>query len=72
MLLDEMSSQCKDENYIIKHDQLGIVVSSLNVKNVMVMIQQGMANKGPHTNNSQFYITMGPTPWMDRKYVAFG
>ncbi|XP_028295744.1 putative inactive peptidyl-prolyl cis-trans isomerase-like 6 isoform X2 [Gouania willdenowi] len=32
----------------------------------------GMANKGPHTNGSQFYITLGPTPWMDRTYVAFG
>lgn len=32
----------------------------------------GMANKGPHSNGSQFYITLEPTPWMDRTYVAFG
>eukprot|EP01059_Diplonema_ambulator_P034596 TRINITY_DN7846_c0_g1_i1.p1 TRINITY_DN7846_c0_g1~~TRINITY_DN7846_c0_g1_i1.p1 ORF type:complete len:332 (+),score=60.04 TRINITY_DN7846_c0_g1_i1:51-998(+) len=32
----------------------------------------GMANDGPHTNSSQFYITLGRNKWMDRKYVAFG
>lgn len=32
----------------------------------------GMANKGPHSNGSQFYITLQPAPWMDRTYVAFG
>lgn len=31
-----------------------------------------MANKGPHSNGSQFYITLQPTSWMDRTYVAFG
>lgn len=28
--------------------------------------------EGPHTNNSQFYVTLGPMPWMDGKRVAFG
>ncbi|KAM3603421.1 uncharacterized protein V6R79_021866 [Siganus canaliculatus] len=32
----------------------------------------GMANKGPHANGSQFYITLQPAPWMDKTYVAFG
>eukprot|EP01064_Diplonema_japonicum_P009110 TRINITY_DN16574_c3_g1_i1.p1 TRINITY_DN16574_c3_g1~~TRINITY_DN16574_c3_g1_i1.p1 ORF type:complete len:329 (+),score=45.54 TRINITY_DN16574_c3_g1_i1:44-988(+) len=32
----------------------------------------GMANDGPHTNGSQFYVTLGRNKWMDRKYVAFG
>ncbi|KAF7230520.1 probable inactive peptidyl-prolyl cis-trans isomerase-like 6 isoform X1 [Nothobranchius furzeri] len=32
----------------------------------------GMANKGRHSNGSQFYITLEPTPWMDKTYVAFG
>jgi peptidyl-prolyl cis-trans isomerase-like 6 len=32
----------------------------------------GMVNKGPHTNASQFYVTLKTTPWMDTKYVAFG
>lgn len=31
-----------------------------------------MTNKGPHTNSSQFYITLNSAPWMDTKYVAFG
>ena len=47
----------KDETYSIKHDKRGIV---------------GMANRGRHTNQSQFYITLLPTPWMDNKHVAFG
>lgn len=46
-----------DENFAIKHDRAGII---------------GMANDGPHTNGSQFYITFGPAPWMDQTYVAFG
>ncbi|XP_010002654.1 PREDICTED: peptidyl-prolyl cis-trans isomerase-like 6 [Chaetura pelagica] len=32
----------------------------------------GMANKGRHSNGSQFYITLQPSPFLDRKYVAFG
>lgn len=31
-----------------------------------------MANNGRHTNGSQFYITLQPAPWMDKKYVALG
>ncbi|PRP77019.1 hypothetical protein PROFUN_15109 [Planoprotostelium fungivorum] len=50
-------SHFADENFIVKHDKAGVL---------------GMANKGPHTNSSQFYITFKPTPWMDTNYVAFG
>lgn len=32
----------------------------------------GMVNHGRNTNNSQFYITLKPSPWMDKQYVAFG
>ncbi|XP_076466137.1 putative inactive peptidyl-prolyl cis-trans isomerase-like 6 [Babylonia areolata] len=47
----------EDETFAIRHDKRGIV---------------GMANCGRHTNQSQFYIILQPTPWMDGKYVAFG
>ncbi|KAM8847264.1 putative inactive peptidyl-prolyl cis-trans isomerase-like 6 isoform 1-T4 [Synchiropus picturatus] len=47
----------EDECFAITHSRRGIL---------------GMANKGPHSNGSQFYITLQSTPWMDRKYVAFG
>ncbi|XP_074804315.1 putative inactive peptidyl-prolyl cis-trans isomerase-like 6 isoform X2 [Natator depressus] len=46
-----------DENFSIPHNKKGIL---------------GMANKGRHSNGSQFYITLQPTPYMDKKYVAFG
>lgn len=47
-----------DESFAVKHEQPGVV---------------GMANLGePHTNSTQFYITLAPLPWLDGKKVAFG
>ncbi|XP_074540685.1 putative inactive peptidyl-prolyl cis-trans isomerase-like 6 [Halichoeres trimaculatus] len=47
----------EDESFAVPHSRRGIL---------------GMANKGSHTNGSQFYITLRPSPWMDRTFVAFG
>ncbi|KAH3826531.1 probable inactive peptidyl-prolyl cis-trans isomerase-like 6 [Dreissena polymorpha] len=47
----------EDENFAVPHSRRGVI---------------GMANKGRHTNGSQFYITFTPARWMDTKYVAFG
>ena len=54
---DDAFANFEDETFAMPHDVPGVL---------------GMANCGAHTNASQFYVTLRPSPWLNSSNVAFG